>query len=120
MNPSVFLSGLVITGTTLQCSFSRMMPTALFGHRAQNLANAMHCKYDLSSLVRRTGQHFVRAPSFFEREHGAYLRGQLTAIEQARECAQPCRGNVYHEERRTKARMRWRWRNHRHDDAARL
>ena len=59
----------------------------------------MHRKYDLSSLVRRTGQHFVRPPSFFEREHGAHLRGQLSAIEQSRECAQPGRGDVYHEER---------------------
>ena len=59
----------------------------------------MHRKYNLASLVRRTGNHFVRPPSFFEREHGAHLRGQLSAIEQSRECAQPGRGDVYHEER---------------------
>ena len=71
----------------------------LFGYQAQYLLNAMHRKYDLSSLVWRTGQHFVRPPRFFEREHGTHLRGQLSAIKQSRECAQPARGDVYQEER---------------------
>ena len=80
----------------------------------------MHRKYDLSSLVGRTGQHLVRPPGFSEREQSANLRDQLTAIEQARECAQSGRGDVYQEEHCTKARRLWRWRNHRHEDAARL
>jgi len=43
------------------------------GYQAQYLLNAIHRKYDLSSFVGRSGQHFVRRPSFFERENGAYL-----------------------------------------------
>ena len=58
----------------------------------------MYRKYDLSSLVWRTGQHFVRHPSLLERKHGAHLRDQLSAIEQSRECAQPGRGDVYQQE----------------------
>ncbi len=80
----------------------------------------MHRKYDLSSLVWRTGQHFVRPPSFFEREHGPDLRSQLSAIEQPRKCAQLGRGDVYQEEDGTKARSLWWRRDRRHEDAARL
>jgi len=41
----------------------------------------MHRKYDLSSLWGAPGQHFVRPARFFEWEHGAHLRGQLSAME---------------------------------------
>jgi hypothetical protein len=67
--------------------FREQCQRRLFGHQEQYLLNAMHRKHDLSSLVWRTGQHFVRHPRFLEREHGAHLRGQLSAIEQSRECA---------------------------------
>ena len=74
------------------------MPAAPFRDRAKYLVNTMHRKYDLSSLVGRTGQHLVRPPSFSEREQSTHLRDQLSAIEQSRECAQPGRGDVYQEE----------------------
>ena len=45
------------------------------------LVNALHRKYDLSSFMRRTGQHFVRPPCLFEWEHAAHLCDQLSAIE---------------------------------------
>ena len=96
------------------------MPGAPFGRDAQYLVNAMHGKYDLPSFVRRTCQHFVRPPSFFEREHAAHIRGQFAAIEQSSEFAQPGRCDIYQEERCTKARRLWRRRNHRNEDAARF
>ncbi len=74
------------------------MPAAPFRHRAKYLVNTLHRKYDLSSLVGRTGQHLVRPPSFSEREQSAHLGDQFSAIKQFRERAQPGRGDVYQEE----------------------
>ena len=85
---------------------------------AQYLGKAMRRKYDLPSLVRRACQHFVRPPSFFEREHATHIRGQLSAIEKSSEFARPGRCDIYQEERCAKARRLWRRRNHRNEDAA--
>ena len=71
----------------------------LFGHKAQDLVEVMRRIVRSSSLVRRTRQHFVRPPGFFEREYAAHLRGQLSVIDQSRECAQPGRRDIYQEER---------------------
>ena len=85
ISSTAFLFDVLETG---QPWFPRTMPAPhVFGNQAQYLLNAMHRKHDLSSLVWRTGQHFVRLARFLEWEHGAHLRCQLSAFEHSREYA---------------------------------
>jgi hypothetical protein len=60
-------------GLPISTMFAASEPR-LFGPPAQYLRSAMHRKHDLSSLVWRASQHFVRLPSLLERKHGAHLR----------------------------------------------
>lgn len=62
------------------------------------LVNVRDRKYDLSSFVRRTGEHFMSPTRFFEREHRAHLGGYFSGIEQLSKCAQPGRRDVHQEE----------------------
>ena len=77
-----FRSGINSAVSLFHCVLSLGIPSL---DQAQYLVSAMHRKHDLSSLVRRPGQHLVRDRSFFEREHSAHVRFQLSFIEQSRE-----------------------------------
>src|SRR6516162_3529367 len=64
--------------------------------------SAVYFENDFSPLMRCAGEHLVSGAHIVQRQDGAYLRGQLSAVKQPRNAVQPFRSHLSVEEYRAR------------------